>query len=90
MVLAAYLGIYIEREYESDYTKSIKIIDEMANLMISLANDNLKVVIRTLAKYYVRKVYKTATSSDNYDNWWARQKDDLSDAKLEAIMNLNE
>ena len=90
MILSAYLGIYIEREYESDYSKSIKLIVEIANSMIALGNQNLEMIIRTLAKSYISKIYKSATISENYDSWWDRQKEDLNDAKLEAIMNLNE
>ena len=91
MILACYLSIYTERDVESDYTKSIRFITEIALKMIQLIDDDsIKLVIRTLAISYVRRAYNSAVKCDNYENWWERQKDDLLDAKLESVYSLNE
>ncbi|XFA99021.1 hypothetical protein ACAG96_00220 [Candidatus Izemoplasma sp. B36] len=91
MILACYISIYTERDVESDYTKCIRFITEIALKMIQLIDDDsIKLVIKTLAISYVRRAYNSALKCDNYENWWERQKDDLLDAKLESVYFLNE
>ena len=86
MILSAVLGVYVTRKNVSNYIDSINYVSEIANKLVNKI-DILKIKsnIQFLAISYIRRIYKCGTSSPNYDNWWQKQKDDLQDAKLNAL-----
>ncbi len=91
MILCACLGIYVTREKVYDFIDSMDYIAHSAVLLIKQINDiHIKLIIVDLAKYYIREIYKAATLTNDFDNWWTRQKDDLLNSKLNGIRNLTE
>ncbi|MCK4552253.1 MAG: hypothetical protein KAU02_04985, partial [Tenericutes bacterium] len=86
MILSAVLGIYVSRKNVSNYIDSMNITSKIAiKLLNKIDKSSLKSKIQNLTISYIRRIYKSGTSSHNYDNWWQKQKDDLLDAKLNAL-----
>lgn len=91
MILCACLGIYVTREKVYDFIDAMDCISHSAVLLIQqISNNPIKIIIQDLAKYYIREIYQAATLTNDYDNWWARQKEDLLNSKLNGISKLSE
>jgi len=90
MILAATIAVYVKRSHVSDYTESMDWISGAALLLAEKIEDSdIRTAIRTLATSYVTRIYRLGGKSDDYDDWWARQKDDLRESKNDNITSIN-
>lgn len=91
MILAACLGIYVVRKDDVDFIECMKCVSVMAVQLIGNINDpEIGLIIKTQAKSYVRRIYAMGMELPEYESWWGRKKDDMLNAKLNAISILNE
>lgn len=91
MILAACLGIYVVRKDDVDFIECMKCVSVMAAQLIgNIDNPEIGLIIKTQAKAYVRSIYVMGMEIPEYESWWERKKEDMLNAKLEAIARLNE
>jgi len=90
LILAASVGIYVKRSHVSDYTESMDWISSSALLLAErIEEPEVKDSIKVLATSYVTKIYRLGCKSDDYDDWWERQRDDLRESKNDNLASIN-
>ncbi len=90
MILAATLCVCVHRKTDVDYTSSMNCVGEMADHFIKkVDNEAYKTAASTLAKSYIRSIFKQGQLCETYHDWWSRQQDDLLTSKLNNISKLN-
>ncbi len=90
MILAATLGIYVKRSHVTDYTESMDWISGAALLLAEKYEDHdLRATIKTLATSYIQRIYRLGAKSDDYDDWWERQRDDLRSSRDDNLASVS-
>ncbi len=91
MVLSAIVGIYVERKQSSDYVECMNCVADMAiKLIPEIKPSNIQSIIKALASSYIRRIYISGIQSNNYDNWWRNNRQELIEAKFNELAKINE